>query len=285
MSSDSLFKALVNHSLTGILIITKERIRFANRTFRQMTGYGQDDIDAMSPWDMVHPEERDAVRALGTARLRKKKVKAYYETRWVKKDGSPLWVEVRVTVIPGDGEPEILANVIDISERKTAEAELKRREEALQHQSRELEETNTALRVLLRQQGRHKRELQHNTLFNVERLIMPHLDKLERHIVDTRLKSYLTVIRSNLYDMIAPQFRKLAGGSAGLTDREIRIANMIKQGKSSKEMAAMLFVGKATIDFHRHNIRKKLGLLHRKINLRTYLSQAEPDEWDDQDRL
>jgi PAS domain S-box-containing protein len=275
LSSDFLFKALVDHSLTGILIITRERIKFANRMFQEMTGYRKEDIDSMSPWDMVHPAERETVRNMGMARFRNERIKNYYETRWIKKDGSELNVEVRVAVIPWTDEPELLANVIDITERKKVETELKCREEALTAQSRELEETNIALRVLLRQQNQGKKDLQDNLLFNVEQLIVPYLERLERHTSDARQETWLKVIKSNLADIISPHLRRLSDRMQRLTNKEIHIANLIKQGKSTKEIAAMLFVCKATIDFHRHNIRKKLDLIHHKINLRTFLSESE----------
>jgi DNA-binding CsgD family transcriptional regulator len=56
-----------------------------------------------------------------------------------------------------------------------------------------------------------------------------------------------------------------------LTPAEIQVANLIKQGKSSKVIADVLNLSPRTIDFHRDNIRKKFNLNNKKINLRTYL--------------
>jgi DNA-binding CsgD family transcriptional regulator len=56
-----------------------------------------------------------------------------------------------------------------------------------------------------------------------------------------------------------------------LTSREIQIANLIREGKSTKEIAKLLNASSDAIDFHRNNIRNKLGLKNKKTNLRAYL--------------
>ncbi|MBW1722409.1 MAG: PAS domain S-box protein [Deltaproteobacteria bacterium] len=272
--SDSLFRALVDHSLTGILITTAKGIIFTNQTFQEITGYTPEDIRKMGPYEMVHPEERERVRKIALARLKKKKVRDYYETRWIRKDGEVIWIEVRATVIDDFDEPATLVNVVDITERKRAEEALKKREAELEVQSRKLEETNTALRVLLDQRNEDRIELQKNILFNVEKLIMPFVEDLEKAPLDARHMAYVKIIKSNLHDIIDPFYRELSATHPILTPRQIQVANLIKVGKTTKEIAEILCVSKAAVDFHRDKIRKKLGLTNKKVNLRSYLSLA-----------
>ncbi|MBW1713357.1 MAG: PAS domain S-box protein, partial [Deltaproteobacteria bacterium] len=125
--SEAKYRALVTHSLTGIIIVTSGEIRFANQTFEQITGYTQEDIKTMSPWDMVHPSERESIRQMGMDRLEKRPIREIYETRWICKDGREIWVEVRATPIKDRGDPAVLANVVDITARKRAEEQLRHR--------------------------------------------------------------------------------------------------------------------------------------------------------------
>lgn len=55
------------------------------------------------------------------------------------------------------------------------------------------------------------------------------------------------------------------------TPTEIQVANLIKEGKRTKEIASFMHISESAIDFHRHNIRKKLESVNKKINLRSYL--------------
>jgi len=50
------------------------------------------------------------------------------------------------------------------------------------------------------------------------------------------------------------------------------VTNLIKQGKTTKEIAQTMNLASSTINFHRDNIRIKLGIKNKKTNLRTYLS-------------
>ncbi len=270
--SESLFRALVDYSLTGILITTANGILFTNQTFEKITGYTPEDIRDMGPYEMVHPQEREKVQKIAKARLQKKNVMDYYETRWVRKDKKVIWIEVRATVVEDFEEPATLINVVDITERKKAEKSLRKREAELEIQSRKLEETNTALRVLLDQRKEDKIELQRSILFNVENLIMPFVENLEKFPFESRQMAYVKIIKSNLYDIVSPFYREVSARYSSLTPKQVQIANLIKEGKTTKEIAEILCVSKAAIDFHRDKIRKKLGLNKKKVNLRSYLS-------------
>jgi len=270
--SESLFRALVDYSLSGILITTANGILFTNQTFEKITGYTPEDIRNMGPYEMVHPEERERVEKIAVARLKKEKVREYYETRWIRKDKRVIWIEVRATVVEDFEEPATLINVVDITERKKAEESLQKREAELEVQSRKLEETNTALRVLLDQRKEDKIELQRNILFNVENLIMPFVENLEKVSLESRHTAYVKIIKSNLYDIISPFYREVSTKHSSLTPKQVQIANLIKEGKTTKEIAEIMCVSKAAIDFHRDKIRRKLGLNNKKVNLRSYLS-------------
>jgi len=189
--------------------------------------------------------------------------------------GEDRWIDIRAFKV-GDGLGIITT---DNSARKRAEKELERHrnhlEELVRERTGNLEEANTALEVLLKKRERDKTDLEENMLFNVKELVMPYLEKLDTDPLDPRQKVLLDIARSNLNEVISPFIRGLSNRYLRLTPTEIQLANLIKQGKTTKEIAEMLCLAPSTIDFHRDNIRNKLGIKKKKINLKTYLSSLQ----------
>jgi PAS domain S-box-containing protein len=272
---DAIMHTLVEKSVCGILIVSTNKIHFVNEAFERITGYTKEDVKSMAPWDMVHPDERDNVRTMGLERFKGKNIKDYYQTPWIHKDGRKIWMEVRAVLLQGTDPPKILANVIDISERKSAQEELEKRELELRSQSRKLEETNTALRVLLRQRNDEMEELKSNFLFNIDKLVMPYVEELEASHLPVRQREHVQIIKENLKEIIAPHIRKITADYANLTSKQIEVISLVRQGRTTKDIAEILCISKAAVDFHRYNIRRKLNLTQKKVNLRTFLDLME----------
>jgi DNA-binding CsgD family transcriptional regulator len=156
-----------------------------------------------------------------------------------------------------------------------AHDELERRVEErtrkLEVQKNSLEEINIAMKVLLKKRDEDKIELQDNVLSNVKALIEPYVNKLKRSSLPLGQKTLINILESNLNDIVSPFSRQLSSKLLNLTPSEIQVANLVKQGKTSKEMADILNISGKTVGFHRENIRKKLGLKNRKSNLRSHL--------------
>jgi DNA-binding CsgD family transcriptional regulator len=159
----------------------------------------------------------------------------------------------------------------DVTAIKLAEEALKERELELELQSQKLEETNTALRVLLKAREEDKRELEEKVLTNVKELVTPYLSYLKKAGLDTRQKAYLEIVESNLNDIISPFLHNISSKYLNLTPREIQVAALVKEGKATKEIAEILNLSLNAVDFHRKNIRGKLGLTNKKANLRSHL--------------
>jgi DNA-binding CsgD family transcriptional regulator len=101
------------------------------------------------------------------------------------------------------------------------------------------------------------------------------LKKLKKTRLDDIQKTYLGIIESNLDDIISPFVRGSSINLLDFTPTELQVANLVKQGKITKEIASILNLSPKTIEFHRDNIRKKMGIKNRKINLRTHLLSLE----------
>jgi PAS domain S-box-containing protein len=159
----------------------------------------------------------------------------------------------------------------DITWRKEAERALKNRERELEVKSRNLEELNMALKVLLKQRECDKNELEERMLTNVKQLILPYLEKLKKMNLEDKEIAYVNIVESNLKDITSSFSHRLSAKYLNFTPREIQIANLIKEGKTTKEIAELLHTTPGTVDFHRDNIRTKLDLKKSKANLRSYL--------------
>jgi len=149
--------------------------------------------------------------------------------------------------------------------------EHKRAEEQLELKTAHLEEVNAALKVLLRHRDEEKGELQAEVLSNVKHLILPYLDKLKQSRLNSDQVTYVSILESHLREIIAPFTKKLCQGFCNLSSMEIQVADLVKAGKTNKEIADLLHLSKNTILTHRYRLRNKLGLRNSKTNLRSHL--------------
>jgi DNA-binding NarL/FixJ family response regulator len=172
--------------------------------------------------------------------------------------------------------PEVLWRSICYAiERKRVELKLLARERELENQTRDLEEVNAALKVLLKQREADKKELEEQIVGNFRELVRPLLEKLKTSGLNDRQKAFLEIAENELNNILAPFLRKVSAGHLKLTPTEIQVANLVKHGKSTKEIANLMRLSIRTVQVNRNNIRRKLGIINKKINLRTYLLSVQ----------
>ena len=162
-----------------------------------------------------------------------------------------------------------------IDELKRAEEALQRKKEQLKAKAQSLKEMNTTLRMLLKQRGEDKTEFEEKVLSNVEELVLPYVEMLKKSRLDAKQMSYVSILESNLNGIVSPFLRKLNSKYLRLTPKEIQIADLIRLGKTSKQIAEMLNISIRAVEFHRGNIRAKLGLKNKKANLSSFLFSLE----------
>lgn len=148
------------------------------------------------------------------------------------------------------------------------EMDKREKERSPDPESRSLEDVNAALRTLLAQREEEKRQLEENILSNVKELVLPYLEKLKTSGLSVDQVSTLDVAETNLKEITSPIIRKMQ--TLGLTPREITVASLLKEGKTTEEIAALLRVSRRAVEFHRYTMRKKLKL-DTKMSLQAYL--------------
>ncbi len=274
--SEAQFRTLAESAPAAILIVAGEEFLFVNPAFESIAGYTKEEALAMRFWGLVHPDMRDLVRERGLARQRGEDVPARYELKALTKDGRSKWMDVVATTINYGGQTATLSIAYDITERKLVEDVLMAREQELESKTRDLEEMNAALKVLLQKREDDKSALEEKILSNVKQLIEPYFDNLKQTDLSARQTNLLGIIETNLTEIISPFVRDFTAIKYKLTPKEIQIANLIKQGKASKEIAEIIGLSVRTIEFYRTKIRQKFGLKTGKDNLQAHLIALGP---------
>jgi len=271
--SEERYRNLVNLSPDAIAVIQESRYKLINTEFTKMFGYTQQDVNkGLGALEIVRDHDKKMIGARMNKRLAGKKVSPKkLSTRTVAKNGKIIPCETSDARIQYDGRPAVLIIIRDITERKQAELTLKEREEELRTKAQDLQEVNAALKVLLKHREEDKTEIEERVLSNIRELVIPFLEKLKSGAIDTKQKTYANIVESNLEDIISPFSRRLSIKHLKLTPAEIQISNLIKQGKTTKEIADLLNLSDRTIETHRKNIRRKIGIRNKSENLRTHL--------------
>ncbi len=247
-------------------------IQEVNVSAASILGYSPEELPGKSVFDFEPKDHhglavhiRKAVRQ-GVGR---------YESRLVNKEGNALTLEFSTNFIAMGDQSFLFSFFSDITKKSQMVKSLKEREAELKIKTQNLKEVNTALKALLKKRDSDRTELEEKVMFNVKEMITPYIKKLRELELDEKQEIYLTILESNLKDIISPFSPKLTSRHYKLTKSELQIAKLVRMGITSKEIAELMGLSRRTIESHRDRIRKKIGLDSRKRNLRTFLMSID----------
>ncbi len=149
---------------------------------------------------------------------------------------------------------------------------LEKNEAELKERAEEYEDLNNALRVLLKKREEDKNILGDRILTNIKKIMIPNLERLQKSRLSPRNRHILDLIQTNIEEITSPFVKSLSSAYIDLSPNEIQVADLIRQGKHTKEIAAIMNLSENTIMTHRFHIRTKLGLKNKKTNLQTFLT-------------
>ena len=270
--SEEWYRTIFETTASGTMIIEEDTtVSLVNKAFEERIGYCKDDVQGKKSWMDFVPEEDIAMikKSHDLRRVDPAAAPGNYEARFVDKEGHLRDVLVTVAMIPGTEKS--VASLLDITDRKIFEKSLKEREEELSIKSRNLEEVNSALKVLLKQREEDRMELEEKVLTNVKTVILPCIEKLKESPVDDSQRARLETLEIHLREIISPFLHRVSQACFRLTPQEIQVAAFVKDGMTTKNIAENLGVSTRTIDTHRDNIRKKLGIKNKHTSLRSFL--------------
>jgi DNA-binding CsgD family transcriptional regulator len=136
----------------------------------------------------------------------------------------------------------------------------------------EVQDAKAALRFLLKEGANQLTQLKEETFENLANQILPYVEGLKHSTLNETQLGYTEMLESNIRKLAEPFTRRISDPIFKLSPSELKVASMIRGGKSNKEMAKILNLSKSTILTHRHHIRAKLGLKNKKQNLRLFLN-------------
>lgn len=229
--------------------------------------------------ELLHAEDKSRVLKAREEHILGRTNRYEVAFRMRNKAGKWQWILSRGKVIEWDtqGRPlRFIGTHTDITKHKEMESELdvsrRELERRIKERTAEVAEMNVALGVLLKKREQDKDNLEKQILSNVSELVEPYLDKLTSSRLDAYQRAIIDTIQSNIKELIAPFAQSLPAKFQKLTPTEMQIANLVKLGKTTKEIAELLRLSPGTVHIHRKHIRKKLGLTNQKTNLQSVLT-------------
>jgi PAS domain S-box-containing protein len=274
--SESRYHQLFESANDAIFILKNQLIVDCNRKACDLFGTSRASIVGLSPLDLSPKKQMvgvpSKVEVERRTSLLQQDVPQIFEWQFLRKDGSIFDAEVSLTRLMIADDPHGLAIIRDITERKKMIRKLKERQLALDEKSAYLEKVNQALKASLDHREIEKRSVEENMFIKLKRFVFPYLEELDGCKISADAKAYVNIINTNLNDIVSNYSKTVFAKYMNLTPTEIRIADFIRDGKNSKAIAQMLGLSPNSVQWHRKNIREKLGLTNKKVNLYTYLA-------------
>jgi PAS domain S-box-containing protein len=251
---DLVSDAVIVHDFSGKII-------YANEAAYQKRNYSKTAFYKKNIQDIINLKNKK----LYTDRLNiiLKNKQHLFQSEHLTKNKQRIPVETKALLIKYQGKQLILSICRDITEKKEKEQELK-------NYLIKLKNKNIALDEVLNSIEKQKENVREFLSNQIEMLIIPLLKKLELKCkgFHNEEKEYIKICRKELTKIISKQVvtDKNMNLLKKLTPKQIEICQWIKKGLSSKEIAQFLHISTATVEQHRHQIRKKLDVENNLVN-------------------
>jgi len=162
---------------------------------------------------------------------------------------------------------------------------LKEQMKKLKEKSKALNSANMSLRILIKQLSDAQNEERVSNMPNLKELVLPGKEQLEAILSSPTERAYIENIMLNLNRVTSSFAKKLSQMEYNLSPKEIQVADLVRIGLSNKESAIQMNVTKSTVEFHRDNLRNKLGLKHKKKNLRSFIMALDASMHDEDKKI
>jgi PAS domain S-box-containing protein len=305
--SEALTYQMFQLSPVAIYRIDLDRQRFlaVNDYMCRATGYSKEEFMSLKPTNLLTSESLNLYRKRLKALVEGRPISSNVDYEVITKSGAIEWARLHIRHLFEQGRvigAMVVAHFIteqkkvreelalyrqeleSLVQERTAELaeinrqlrkEIEQRKQTameLRDSSDRLHEMNTAMSVLLDKRSEDHQRAEELIRLNLKELIDPFLNRLENSGLRSTQKQLLEIIRMNLEEVLGSPTPEFSSKYYMFSPNELQVANLIRQGRTSKEVARLLNLSTRTVDSYRDSIRKKLGLKNKKVNLRTYLA-------------
>jgi PAS domain S-box-containing protein len=274
VKSEQRYRAIIEKGPDAIIIRSKNGIILdANIQATKLSGYSKKELIGRHVHKLYSPQELKRVKkAMERAN---RYGRACAEVNLLRKNGRKIDVEVSASCFTVG--QEVLYKIVyhDITEQKNIQERLKNAKLELEAQvaerTMELMQSNTALRVLMREMDRKKTERERKLMMSLQAQISPHIQALNKGNLSASQQAHAKLIEEIIQNITAKFTTKTLPETTQLTPREIQVASLVREGMVSKDIAKLMRISRKTVDIFRSNIRKKMGLKDYKVSLRSRL--------------
>lgn len=253
---------------------------YFGENWHHVLGYTKADVEQNTlTWHkLLHPDDKPKFMMAIDRHLEDQTTRYEVEVRVRNKAGKWQWFLARGKVMERSETGQalrIVGTYIDITKNKENELELQRIKDTLEdriaERTNEIDDVNVTLKVLLKKMETDKVSFEHNLADKVEKLIDPYLEKLLQSDLSIQQRIILDMLAANFKDLTATFTPEVANLMNKLTPTEFQVANLVKNGKATKDIAEVMHLSPGTISIHRKNIRKKLNISNKRVNLQAFL--------------
>lgn len=279
-SEDKFRKAFTaSPCVMAVTVLRDGRYVDVNKSFEKVMGYSPEECLGKTSVEIgIWPDA--AQRELFIQKILRYGRIDNYEVQLFTKNSQKLTVIMSCERIEFNGEQYALTAWVDITMRKNLDQQLSHSNASLLERTQALEDMNTALRVLIRQRENDRQEFEKRILDNMRLLIVPYVERIRVACSEPAVLQYLSILQNNLDNITSGFTRKLETSFVDMTSNEIKVADLVRSGMTSKEIARTLGISVPTADYYRRAIRAKLGLSGKKVNLRTFLEHLHVHQAD-----
>jgi PAS domain S-box-containing protein len=273
IESEKKFRDLFETASDAIFIMDFEgKLISANAATYKMYRYKRSEVESINIKNLVEPSFLPVISDKIKGILNGDVNTGSFELLTYTKQKNPVWIELTINIIKEKGRSTAMQGIArDITYRKETDDIIRKREKELKEKSESLQESNAALRGIIKTIEDEKKSFQEEILISLKKLISPYIDKLKNSKPDNNQSALLNVIERNLEEIALPYAQSLKSEYYNLSRQELQVALLVKEGKQSKEISEIMGLSTKTVEGYRNTIRKKLGLNKREDSLKSYL--------------